>query len=130
MAHPNEDLVRRGYEAFSNGDMETLSQIQATDVVHISPGNNQLSGEYKGQEEVFGYYGKLAEVTDGTFKVELESVRAEGDDKVIARHRNLAQRGDKSLNTMETLTFTILNGKMISLVEVPDDQAAMDDFFG
>ena len=27
MAHPNEDLVRRGYEAFTKGDMETLREL-------------------------------------------------------------------------------------------------------
>lgn len=130
MAHPNEDLVRRGYEAFAKGDMNTLSQIMTPDVVQTSPGNNQLSGEYKGQDEVFGYYGKLAEVSNGTFKAELESVRAEGDDKAVARHRNLGQRGDKSMNTMMTLTFTIRDGKVTSLAEAPDDQAAVDDFLG
>jgi uncharacterized protein len=130
MAHPNEDLVRRGYGAFGAGDTDTLSQLMASDVVHTSPGNNQLSGEYKGQEAVFGYYGKIAEVTNGTFKADLESVRAEGDDKVVTRHRNLGQRGDKSLNVMDTLTFTIRDGKIASIVEAPDDQAAMDDFLG
>jgi len=29
MAHPNEDLVRRAYDAFSRGDMETLRQLIA-----------------------------------------------------------------------------------------------------
>jgi hypothetical protein len=28
MAHPNEDLVRRGYEAFNTGDVETLRQLR------------------------------------------------------------------------------------------------------
>ena len=27
MAHPNEELVRRGYEAFNNADVETLPQL-------------------------------------------------------------------------------------------------------
>ena len=27
MAHPNEELVRRGYEAFAKGDMETLREL-------------------------------------------------------------------------------------------------------
>ena len=29
MAHPNEGLVRRAYDAFSRGDMETLRQLIA-----------------------------------------------------------------------------------------------------
>jgi len=27
MAHPNEDLVRRGYDAFARGDMDTLREL-------------------------------------------------------------------------------------------------------
>ncbi len=130
MAHPNEDLVRRGYDAFNNGDMETMAQLMAADVVHRSPGDNQVSGEYKGQEEVFGYYGKLAELTNGTVKAELESVRAEGDGTVVARHRNLGQREGRNLDAMETLTCTVSNGQITALEESADDQAVWDDFWG
>jgi hypothetical protein len=34
MAHPNEDLVRRAYDAFSQGDIETLRQLFAT--IHMA----------------------------------------------------------------------------------------------
>jgi ketosteroid isomerase-like protein len=27
MGHPNEDLIRRGYDAFSTGDMDTLREL-------------------------------------------------------------------------------------------------------
>jgi uncharacterized protein len=129
MAHPNEELVRRGYEAFSKGDMDTMAQIMASDVVHRVPGNNRFSGELKGQDEVFGYYGALGEETGGTFKAELQEVRVEGDDTVVTRHHHTGQRGGKTLDDMETLTFTISDGKITELSEQPDDQAAMDDFW-
>ena len=31
MAHPNEELVRRGYDAFSRGDVDALRQVFAGD---------------------------------------------------------------------------------------------------
>ncbi len=130
MAHPNEDLVRRGYEAFNQADMDTLSEIIAADAVHRVPGSHQLSGEYKGRDEVFGYYAKLSELTDGTVAAELVSARAEGDDAVVARHRNRGKRGGKTLDAMETLTFKIADGKITELSEAPDDQAFVDDFWG
>lgn len=129
MAHPNEDLVRRGYEAFGNGDMDTMAQIMASDVVHRVPGNNRFSGELKGQEEVFGYYGALGQETGGTFTAELQEVRVEGDDTVVARHRQKGQRGGKTLDDTETLTFTISDGKITELDEKPGDQAVVDDFW-
>jgi hypothetical protein len=33
MAHPNEELVRRGYEAFATGDMETLRELLDPEIV-------------------------------------------------------------------------------------------------
>ncbi|HUP75151.1 MAG TPA: nuclear transport factor 2 family protein [Acidimicrobiales bacterium] len=129
MSHPNEDLVRRGYEAFSKGDMDTMAQLMTSDVVHRVPGKNQLSGEYKGQADVFGYYGKLGELTDGNFRVELQDVQAKGDNQVVAKHRNIGERAGKKLDAMETLTFKIANGKINELEERPDDQAVMDEFW-
>ena len=35
MAHPNEDLVRRAYDAFSQGDIETLRQLFAATPHHV-----------------------------------------------------------------------------------------------
>lgn len=93
MAHPNEDLVRKGYAAFSSGDMETLGQLMTPDVVHAVPGNNLTSGEHTGQEAVFGMYGQLFELSDGTVQVNVQDVTAQGDDKVIANHHAQATPG-------------------------------------
>jgi ketosteroid isomerase-like protein len=39
MAHPNEDLLRRGYQAFSTGDMDTVLSLMADDIAwHLGPG--------------------------------------------------------------------------------------------
>jgi ketosteroid isomerase-like protein len=32
MGHPNEDLIRQGYDAFSRGDMDTLRELFHPDV--------------------------------------------------------------------------------------------------
>ena len=66
MGHPNEDLVRKGYEAFANGDMDTLTARSRRRHVAHDPGDNPVSGEHKGQDEVFGMYGELFERSGGT----------------------------------------------------------------
>ena len=129
MAHPNEEIVRQGYKAFGEGDMDTLRSLFAPDVVHSAPGNNPVAGEYKGVDDVLGYYGKLFERSDGTFSVELKSVKAEGDDTVVTTHRDKAQRGNKTLDQDESLTFTIAGGKITRLVETHSDAAAYDAFW-
>jgi uncharacterized protein len=129
MTDANEDIVRRGYAAFAEGDMETLRSLFAPDAVHVATGNSQVSGEYRGVDAILGYYGTLFELSDGTFAAELQNVRSEGDDTVVATHRDKGQRGGKTLDQDEELTFTIANGKISRLVENHSDQAAYDDFW-
>ena len=129
MTDANEDLVRRGYQAFAEGDMETLGSLYAPDAVHVATGSSQVSGEYKGVDAILAYYGRLFELSDGTFAAELQSVRSEGDDTVVATHRDKGQRGGKTLDQDEDLTFTIADGKITRLVENHSDQATYDAFW-
>jgi ketosteroid isomerase-like protein len=129
MAHPNEDLVRQGYDAFSSGDMDTLGKLMTPDVVHSVPGESLISGEHKGQDEVFAMYGQLFELSNGTMQVELLEVTAKGDDKVVAKHRSTAKRGDKTIDDVETLEFSVVDGKITRLEESFGDQAAQDAFW-
>jgi ketosteroid isomerase-like protein len=129
MAHPNEEIVRQGYKAFGEGDMDTLRSLFVPDAVHRAPGDNPLSGEYNGIDDVLAYYGKLFERSNGTFTVELKSVTVEGDDTVVTTHHDRAERGDKTLDQDETLTFTISGGKITRIVENHSDPAAYDAFW-
>ena len=129
MTHPNEELVRQGYKAFGEGDMDTLRSLFAADAVHSAPGSNPLAADYKGIDDILGYFGRLFELSEGTFKAELKSAKAEGDDTVITTHRGTAQRGGKTLGQDDTLTFTIAGGKITQVVEKHSDQAAYDAFW-
>src|SRR5438309_9369027 len=60
-----EDTVRRGYQAFGEGDMEHFRAIYVPDVVQRQPGNNQTSGEYKGVDNVLGLYGRFFQLSGG-----------------------------------------------------------------
>ena len=129
MTHPNDELVRKGYKAFGEGDMDTLRSMYAPDAVHSVPGNNPLSGDYKGVDDILGFYGQLFERSGGTFKAELKSTKVEGDDTVVATHRGTGQRDGKTLDQDQTLTCTISDGKLTRLVDSASDQAAYDAFW-
>jgi len=129
MAHPNEELVRQGYKAFGEGDMDTLRSLFAEDAVHVATGKSPIAGEYKGVDNILGYYGTLFELSGGTFSADLQKVSVEGDDTVVATHRDRGQRAGKTLDQDEELTFTIADGKFTRLVEKHSDQAAYDDFW-
>jgi ketosteroid isomerase-like protein len=125
----NEEVVRQGYKAFGEGDMETLGSLYVPEAVHVAAGSNPLAGEYKGVDAILGYYGKLFELSGGTFSAELQGTRPEGDDKVVATHRNKGQRDGKTLDQDENLTFTIAGGKITRIEERHSDPAAYDAFW-
>ena len=130
MTHPNEEIVRQGYKAFGEGDTDKLRLLFAPDVVQVATGKHPLAGEYKGVDDVLGYIGKLFELSDGTFNVTLSDVKVEGENTVVATHRDKAQRAGKTpLDQDETLTFTIADGRITRLVEKHSDQATYDAFW-
>ena len=77
----NEDTIRKGYDAFGRGDMDTLRSLMTPDVVQSVPGDTPVSGEHKGVDAVLGYYAELSEMTGGTLSVDLQSVKDDGPDK-------------------------------------------------
>src|ERR671930_2216500 len=97
MSHPNEDLIRKGYAAFLSGDMATLSDLFADDVVWHAPGRNPLAGTYRGKEEVFASFQKVVEMTGGTFKLDIHAILAD-DEHAVVLTRATGEREGKSLD--------------------------------
>ena len=56
MGHPNEDLIRQGYDAFSSGDMDTLRELFHPDIVWHASGRSQLAGDHQGVDTVLGLF--------------------------------------------------------------------------
>jgi ketosteroid isomerase-like protein len=129
MAESREDIIRRGYKAFGEGDMATLGSLYTPDVVQRQPGNNQTSGEYRGVDNVLGLYAKLFELSGGTFTADLKSVKTEGD-KVVSVHHAKAEREGKTLDVDESIEFTFSGDKISLLALTTGDEAAEDAFWG
>ncbi|MBC6449907.1 nuclear transport factor 2 family protein [Actinokineospora xionganensis] len=128
-ADDNVAAVRAGYAAFNSGDIDTLMAILAKDCVQHVPGKGQLAGEYKGVEAVLGYYGKLGELTDGTFRVDLSEVHSDGKSHVCAIHQVSATRNGVTRVSRGSLLFTFYGGHATDLLELHLDQAGDDAFF-
>jgi ketosteroid isomerase-like protein len=129
MGHPNEDLVRRGYDAFSKGDMQTLRELFDPDLVWHAPGRNQLAGDHQGVDAVLGYFGRTMELTEGTFRVELHDVVA-NDEHTVGLNSVHAERAGRTLEDRNTLVFHVRNGQVAEVWQFWADQYAADEFFG
>ena len=116
----NIETVRRGYQAFTTGDMETLMTFYRDDAVHSVPGSSKVSGDHKGKDAIVGLYGKLFELSNGTFNIRLEHVLSDGGNRIVAIHTGNMEKDGESVTQTEALLFTFVDGKISEIV----------DFFG
>ena len=127
--HPNVQKLRDGYAAFSSGDFSKLNDMFTDDVVWHVPGTAPISGDYKGKEEVFGYFGALMQETGGTFKSELQEILA-NDERGVALQHVSAQRNDKRLDAYAANIFEMTSdGKVKEVWQMSTDTATGSEFF-
>jgi len=128
MAHLNEELLRRGYDAFSKGDLETVLSIFDEDIRWHVPGRNPLAGDYRGHEEVSGFFQNLFELSGGSFSVEVHDMLA-NDEHVVVLAILRGQRPGKSFAGMSAHIWHVANGKAVEFWTASTDQYGVDDFW-
>jgi uncharacterized protein len=126
--HPNLRVMRRTVDAFQSGDMATLAQVFAKDVVWRVPGKSFLAKDYEGHEEVFGYFGRLMELTSGTFRVESLSMLANDAGGVFV-DRLTAERNGRALDVHLLLHVTIRSGQIVEGVDHFHEEHLWDAFW-
>ena len=127
--HPNVDLARRGYAAFGVRDMETLAELIADDAVWHLGGKNDLSGDYKGREAIFGLFAEIGERSEGTFAIEIHDILANDDHTVVLTTVSGAGSHGKSVSTNTSDVSHIRNGQIVEFWTVNDDPYAWDEYF-
>jgi ketosteroid isomerase-like protein len=128
MAHSNEGLLRRGYEAFAAGDIQTVLGILADDIAWHIGGENQISGDYHGHDEVVGFFGRLVEVTNGTFRLDVEQYLA-NDTHGAVLCTAYAARDNRELVMREVHTWRLADGKATEFWGFVWDDEVADSFF-
>jgi uncharacterized protein len=126
--HPFVTLAKKGYNAFRTGDLAALDEVFADDIVFHVPGNNILSNSYQGKDATFGYFGKLMELTQGTFQVESLNLFV-SNDQVAMLDRVQATRNGKTLDIQLVLVLKVQDGQFVEGWDHFSDLAAWDEFW-
>jgi hypothetical protein len=132
MAHPNEELVRKGFDAFSKGDVDTLRALFDPDAVWHAPGRSPLcrsplSGDHRGVDDILDFFARTMERTGGTFRVELHDVVA-NDEHAVALYVARGEREGRTLEDKSVLVSHVRNGKLVETWQHSEDQYAADEF--
>lgn len=125
--HPNEALVRAGYEAFVRGDIETVAGLLDPDVIWHVGGSSVLAGLYKGHGELLALLARLGEMTGGSISIAARDILT-SEDHVIVLTTMKAQRGDRVLDDDGVAVFKIADGKATEVWVFAENQGAMDEF--
>ena len=127
--HPNVARIKDGYAAFAKGDFAVLNDLFAEDLLWHEGGRNQLVGDYRGRDAVYGLFGKLMEVTEGSFHLDLHAVFAD-DEHGVVLVVTTASRGGRSVTTNDAHVFHLRDGKVVEFWDASTDQYAFDEVIG
>ena len=129
MAHPNEEMLRKLYDAYNKGDIETVMRSLAPDVVGHVPGKSHLSGTYKGTDEVMGMFGKLAAAVAGSYSVEVHDVLANNEHAAVLGEINAEKNGER-YTSKSVEVYHLKDGKITEFWTLEEDLYASDAFYG
>ena len=127
--HPNLERIRAGYAAFSSGDFNTLNDLFDENAVWHVSGRSHLAGDYRGRDEIYAFFGRIFEVTGGTFALELHAVLAD-DEHGVALVTSSGSREGRSARTQEAHVFHLRDGRVTEFWNASTDQYAGDELFG
>jgi len=128
MTNDNAQMIRDGYEAFARGDIPAVLEMLGEDIAWHVPGRSPLSGDYRGHEDVLGFFRRSMELSEGTLQVALDEVVADGD-RVVAITTVSAQRNGRTLSTPEIHCWRVADGKAVEFREFQGDQQGEDEFW-
>ncbi|MGQ0649289.1 MAG: nuclear transport factor 2 family protein [Gemmatimonadaceae bacterium] len=115
-------------EAFGKGDIPSLQVLIAEAAVWHVPGRSSIAGSYTGHSEIFGLFGKIMALSEGTFAVARQDTLA-SDTHGVNWDVATAQRDGASLTTPLALLARFRGGQIVEAWDLVFDQAAWDTFF-
>jgi len=128
-AEENVAVMRRAYEAFNTGDVDTLTELFDKNAVWHLPGRSSFADDYLGRDATLAYFGQLAQETGGTFRAELRHLTADDDGHVVGIQRSTGDRNGKHLDVGDSIVFQLRDGRITDGREHFHDLYAWDEFW-
>jgi ketosteroid isomerase-like protein len=127
--HPNATRIRELFAAFREGDVAAIQATIPEDAVWHFPGRaGKLAGSHRGRAAIFQFLMNVAQLTGGTFHLDLEDVLA-NDRTAIALFRGHGERDGKTLDNPTCLRIRFENGALVEVWEFVWNLFEVDEFW-
>jgi ketosteroid isomerase-like protein len=127
--HPNVERVRQLIASFQSADVAVIEGALAPDVVWHFPGRTgQLAGAHTGRDAVFAFLGRVVELTNGTFHLELVDVVA-NDTRAVVLFNGHGEREQRVLDNPTCLVISMRDGRASEIWEFVWDLEHVEEFW-
>ena len=121
MSEQNVETVKKGYEAFSAGDVETVMSQFDDRIEWVQPGESAISGIYRGKAEFGEYLRQLAEKAVG-----VRALRFVADGDTVVAFTEVTAGSEMG---EDADVYTVRDGKIVH-AQIYSDTAMMERVFG
>jgi uncharacterized protein len=117
----NIEVIKKGYEAFSTGDLETMMSLFDDNIEWVQLGDSAISGTYHGKGELGDYFRRLGEKT-----TTIKPLRFLADGDTVIVLSDVTINGEASQGAE---VFTLRDGKTVR-AQLFEDTALMERVYG
>ena len=125
----NSDALKRGYDAFNSGDIDTVAEIYEDDV-HWEGPNTQgvpMSGVHEGKDAVLQALGRIPEDFE-QFRVSPDEMVEQGDTIVVLSHIEGRTKSGNDVKSPGVEVYRMAGGKVKrvqSLIDTAEIKVAL-----
>ena len=128
MSSTNVNIIGRAYDDFAKGNIPAVLEAFDASITWHVPGHSPLSGDYKGHDEVVGFFKHTMELCGGIFEIEVHKVFGE-EDIVVALVTVRVERNGRAAAFPEVHVWRVANEKATEFREFQGDEQTEDRFW-
>jgi uncharacterized protein len=113
-------------EFYAGGSGAALEQILAPTITWTVPGDNLIAGNYRGLEEVLGYFRRRRDLADRTFQMKRRDVLVGDGDRLAALTDGFATIRGVDHHWSTVGLYDVLDRQIAACWLLPLDQRAFD----
>ncbi|HVY41285.1 MAG TPA: nuclear transport factor 2 family protein [Polyangia bacterium] len=123
-AHPNEELLRRAYRLFADGNIAAFTQLCSPDIRFKVPGTTPVSGEHA-LGEFMTRLGAAMQRIDNSFRETVVHLAANDTNGFVLAAQSVNRDGE-TLRWNAVHRWEIAAGKLTHFWEFTDDETTFD----